>query len=170
MKPLLIILLALAACGGDGIVPSKNARPATKDDLIQENRDAVRLEDRDIELYIERQGLVPVKSGTGVLTQIVRDEVGERVKTEQVVTVNYCLELLNGDTVYTTATGKPESFRVEHDDVESGLHEAIQTLSVGDSAIIIIPSYRAHGLIGDLERVPPRSTVVYHLGLVRVSR
>ncbi|MBK8226789.1 MAG: FKBP-type peptidyl-prolyl cis-trans isomerase [Flavobacteriales bacterium] len=62
----------------------------------------------------------------------------------------------------------PEGFLVEEDNVESGLHEAIQQLSVGDSAIIIIPSYRAHGLIGDQDRVPPRSTVVYRIGLAGI--
>jgi FKBP-type peptidyl-prolyl cis-trans isomerase len=53
--------------------------------------------------------------------------------------------------------------------VESGLHEAIQLLSPGDSALFIIPSYRAHGLVGDMEQIPMRSTVVYHIGLVRLS-
>jgi FKBP-type peptidyl-prolyl cis-trans isomerase len=72
--------------------------------------------------------------------------------------------LLNGDTCYRTANGA-ETFRVEHDEVESGLHEAIQHLSEGDSAIIVIPSHRAHGLAGDMAKVPMRSTVVYAIGL-----
>jgi FKBP-type peptidyl-prolyl cis-trans isomerase len=42
-------------------------------------------------------------------------------------------------------------------------------LSPGDSALFIIPSYRAHGLVGDMEQIPMRSTVVYHIGLVRLS-
>jgi FKBP-type peptidyl-prolyl cis-trans isomerase len=55
------------------------------------------------------------------------------------------------------------------DNVESGLHEAIQLLSPGDSALFVIPSYRAHGLIGDQDRIPMRSTLVYRVGLVAVS-
>ena len=55
------------------------------------------------------------------------------------------------------------------DNVESGLHEAIQHLSPGDSAVIVIPSYRAHGLIGDQDKVPMRSSVVYRIGLVSVT-
>jgi hypothetical protein len=35
--------------------------------------------------------------------------------------------------------------------------------------LFIIPSYRAHGLVGDMEQIPMRSTVVYHIGLVRLS-
>jgi FKBP-type peptidyl-prolyl cis-trans isomerase len=54
--------------------------------------------------------------------------------------------------------------------VESGLHEGVQLLSPGDSAILVIPSYRAHGLIGDQDRIPMRSSVVYRVGLVKLSR
>ena len=171
MKPaLLLLLIAMAACGGDGVVRRRGARPATQDDLIKENRDAMRLEDRDIDLYLQRHAIAATTSGTGVRMLLLRDEPGTAVRPEQVVAVNYRLELLNGDSVYATGEGRPESFRVEHDDVESGLHEAIQTMSAGDSAIIVIPSYRAHGLIGDLQGVPPRSSVVYRIGVVRVGR
>lgn len=170
MKPLMAAMLALAGCGADGPRAPGQPVPSSKDDLIAQHRQAVRLEDRDIALYIERHGLVTAKSGTGVHVQLLRDAPGDPVEPEQAVMVNYRLELLNGDTAYATEPGKPETFRVEHDDVESGLHEAIQQLSPGDSAIIIIPSYRAHGLAGDLQMVPPRSSVVYRLGLVRVMR
>jgi FKBP-type peptidyl-prolyl cis-trans isomerase len=58
---------------------------------------------------------------------------------------------------------------VEHDDVESGLHEAVQLLSAGDSAVFILPSFRAHGLAGDRDRIPMRSTVVYRVGVVKAG-
>ena len=38
-----------------------------------------------------------------------------------------------------------------------------------DSAIIVIPSYRAHGLIGDQDRIPMRSSIVYRLGVVAIT-
>ena len=159
--------LLLAGCGGDGVVPSKGLRPST--DMVQENRDAVKLEDRDIDLYGTRHGLELEVSGTGVRYHLVRDLPGESIEPEQWAKVNYIMELLNGDTAYASRAGEPESFKVEMDDVESGLHEAIQHLSPGDSAIFIIPSYRAHGLIGDMNKVPMRSSVVYRIGLVSVT-
>lgn len=134
------------------------------------NRDAVKLEDRDIRLYVERHGLQPTRSGTGVWHQLLRDVPGERVRPGEWAQVRYRMELLNGVTAYTSDPEGPESFLVEMDHVESGLHEGIQHLSPGDSAILIIPSYRAHGLIGDLDKVPPRSTVVYFIGLAGIKR
>lgn len=168
MRASLATLIVLAGCGGDGLVPS-NTAVAPVEDHVQENRDAVRLEDRDIELYIGRFGLSMRKSGTGVRHALLRDAPGDSIRPGEWAAVNYRMELLDGETAYSSAIGEPESFLVEMDDVESGLHEGIQHLSPGDSAVIIIPSYRAHGLIGDMDKVPPRSTVVYRIGLVSIT-
>lgn len=170
MKTLIPLVLSLVmACGGrDGRVPVLDRHQPDAEQMIRSNQAAVKLEDRDIDLYAERYGLQVQRTGRGVCYQLVRDMPGPSVRSGQWATVNYRVELLNGDTAYTTESGLPESFKVELDDVESGLHEGIQYLSPGDSAVLIIPSYRAHGLIGDMDRIPMRSTVVYYIGLVKV--
>src|SRR5690606_35662969 len=99
----------------------------------------------------------------------VNDMEGEKAAPGQWAMVNYAALLIGGDTAYASDPGKPEAFKVEMDDVESGLHEAIQLMSPGDSAVIIIPSYRAHGITGDQNRIPTRSSIIYHVGLVKVS-
>lgn len=170
MKTTVILLFGLfLGCGGDGRVPVVERKMPTPEELIQENKDAVKLEDRDIDLYVKRRNLSVTPTGRGVRYAILRDVPGALALPDQWAAVNYRVELLNGDTAYATEPGKPESFKVGMDDVESGLHEGVQLLSPGDSAVIIIPSYRAHGLIGDQDRIPMRSTVVYHIGLVKLS-
>ncbi|MEO8591650.1 MAG: FKBP-type peptidyl-prolyl cis-trans isomerase [Flavobacteriales bacterium] len=170
MKSVTVIaMVILAGCGSHGntaVEPQEAPKPI---DLFAENRDAVKLENRDIDLYAQRNSLELEKSGTGVRHRLLRDSAGPTARPGEWATVNYRMELLNGDSAYASEPGKPESFKIEEDDVESGLHEAIQKLSPGDSAVIIIPSYRAYGLIGDQQRVPMRSSVVYHIGLVKVS-
>lgn len=168
MKSTIWLAFLLVACGGDGTVPSKQVHAPSASELITGNKEAVKLEDRDIDLYVQRHALTVQPTGTGVRFGTLRDMDGPTVGPEQWAQVNYRMELLTGDTAYASEPGKPESFLVEHDDVESGLHEAVQRMSPGDSAIIIIPSYRAHGLIGDMDKVPMRSTIVYHIGLVSV--
>lgn len=165
----LTVLALFLGCGNDGRVPAVQREPPTAEQLIEENRAAIKKEDRDIELYLDRFGIEAALSGRGVRYKVLRDVPGEVAKAGQWAVVNYRVELLNGDTAYSTEPGYPESFKVEMDDVESGLHEAIQFLSPGDSALFIIPSYRAHGLIGDMDRIPMRSSVVYRVGLVKVS-
>jgi FKBP-type peptidyl-prolyl cis-trans isomerase len=105
----------------------------------------MRIEERDIKDYVERLHLGVRTSGTGVRWQLLRDVPGDTARPDQLVRVAYRMELIDGTVAYESARGAPESFRVEHDEVESGLHEGIQHLSPGDSAIIIIPSHRASG-------------------------
>ncbi len=170
MKVMIPILLGLAvSCGEDGRVPVRGPKMPSADEMMLENKNAVKLEQHDIDLYAQRIGLPMVITGTGVRYHLIRDLGAPRAKPDQWAKVNYRLELLNGDSAYASEPGHPESFKIGMDDVESGLHEAIQFLGPGDSALIVIPSYKAHGLIGDQDRIPMRSTVVYRLGLVAVS-
>lgn len=165
----LVLFLMFAACGHEGEAPSVRRTVRKDEGLVEHNRRANEREQRDIGNYLRRHGISTVVSGTGVHLRMLRDMPGDTVRPEQWVSVNYRIELLDGTFCYGSGPGAPESFKVEHDLVESGLHEAVQHLSPGDSALIIIPSYRAHGLVGDMEKIPMRSTVVYHLGLVAIA-
>ncbi len=164
----LIIPCLLAACTEPGMPPASTvvAKPAQDSSLLLVNREIARKEAVDVEGWMRRQGVALEPTGTGVRYRLLRDEAGATVRPGQYATVNYVLLLLNGDTAYRSTVA--ESFLVEEDNVESGLHEAIQYLSPGDSAVIVIPSHRAHGLLGDEDKIPPRSTVVYMIGLKAV--
>lgn len=166
-----VVLLFATSCGGDGRVPVRVQQntEAPESAMVKENKDAVKLEQHDIDLYGKRHQLRLQTTPTGVHYLLYRDVDGPTAKPDQWAKVNYRVELLNGDSAYATRPGEPESFMVEMDQVESGLHEAIQLLSAGDSALIVIPSYRAHGLIGDQDRIPMRSTIVYRLGVVAIT-
>ncbi len=160
-------LIVLSACSGEPAKPPPI--PPTQQELLDDNLRAMRTEAKDIDLYVKRNGLNTVSTGTGVRCAFMRNVEGPVAEPEQLVTVNYRMELLNGTECYSSKPGEPESFRVEHDDVESGLHEAAQLMGVGDSALVIIPSHRAFGLIGDMDKVPMRSTIIYRIGLVKIS-
>lgn len=160
--PLLALLLG---CGDPPMPPASTVVPPAGRDtsLLDVNRTIARREAADIDAWMGRHGLVLETTGTGVRYRLLRDVAGPPVRPGQYATVAYTLMLLNGDTAY--GSNVPESFLVEEDHVESGLHEAIQFMSPGDSALIVIPSHRAHGLLGDRERIPALSTVVYSIGL-----
>ncbi len=172
MRALTIIaVFTFIACGDRQGKLSNNPRQRPQQEqLIQDNKDAMREEERQIDRYVRRAGIPFERTARGIRYVILRDVPGPTVLPEEWVTLHYRVELLNGDTAYSTASAGPESFRVEHDDVESGLHEAVQMLSPGDSAVFILPSFRAHGIAGDRDRIPMRSSVVYRVGVVKVGR
>ena len=140
-----------------------------QESLLESNKQAAKLENEQIEQYIKRRQWDVVSTGTGLRYFVYQNGTGVQAKEGNVVSVFFTISLLNGKICYTNVgSDKPEQFIVGHDDVESGLHEGIQQLKVGDKAMLIIPSHLAHGLVGDLNKIPPQSTIIYDIELVAV--
>ena len=175
MKPFLLIILAvlLFSCEEGRTPPPAqlgNRTPPQDTRLMDENRRMAEHEERGIQDWIERQGAVMEATGTGLRYKLIRDVPGDSARPGQLAVLNYAVFLLNGDTCYASDPDSPASFRIEHADVESGLQEGVQHLSVGDSAVLVIPSALAFGLLGDRDKIPMRSTVIYHIGLVALEK
>ena len=166
---LLAVCLFVACDGGGSVPPAKvgSQEPQGQDGaLVEENKLLAQREAHDIDAWIARQGLSMEGTGTGVRVKLVEDSAGMNAVPLQTASITFNVTLIDGTLCYASAPGEPEDFVIEKDNVESGLHEAIQRLGVGDSAIIVIPSHRAYGLAGDSKKIPMRSTVIYHLRLV----
>lgn len=166
-------LLLLLSCGGERNPPPAHVGKRTQapdNRLIDENKRFAEREEADIQAWIRRHGMSFTATGTGLRYMLLRDVPGDAARPDQVAVINFAACLLNGDTAYASAAGRPGTFRIEHADVESGLHEGVQHLSPGDSAVLVIPSALAFGLLGDREKIPMRSTVVYYVGLVALKQ
>jgi FKBP-type peptidyl-prolyl cis-trans isomerase len=111
------------------------------------------------------------QTGTGLHYMVYsKSESQDTAKVGDVVTVDFEISLLNGQICYTSEIKGPESFMVEKSDIESGLHEGIQYMCPGDRAKFIIPSLAAHGLVGDTDKIPPLTTVIYDIELIRIEQ
>ena len=170
-KRLIYIVLALlfVACSGDVETEIPIDMKQLQEDLVEANKKALKVESNQIDEYIERKGLEVIKTPTGLRYGIYKKGNGEgKIILGQKAVVKYTVSLLNDTVCYTTAN-ELEQFTVGKDYVETGLHEGIQYMLKGDKAIIIIPSYLAHGTAGDFKKIPLRSTIVYDIELVDIK-
>jgi FKBP-type peptidyl-prolyl cis-trans isomerase len=53
--------------------------------------------------------------------------------------------------------------------VESGIHEGIKLMRVGEKSKLVFPSHLAHGLVGDLKDIPPLSPLVVDIELIELQ-
>ncbi len=134
--------------------------------LIEANKMYVKRESDEIDQYITHKGWNMITTGTGLRYMIIKKGSGAQPKPGQSAKVNYKISLLNGKVCYTSDSVGPKEFIVEGDNVESGLHEGIQYMHVGDKAVLILPSYLAHGLVGDENKIPAKASVIYELELL----
>lgn len=170
VKQLLLILtcISIYACSEDPKEIPKISMKQMQENLIEANKIAIGKESEQIAVYVKNEKLNVKQSQTGLRYDIYSDQEGENIKEKQEAVVKYTVSLLDGTKCYST-DGLAETFTVGKDYVESGLHEGIQYMSIGDKALIIIPSHLAHGLAGDFKKIPIKATIVYDIELIDIK-
>ncbi len=169
-----LLLFFLFACGETKETEKAYTKEEYKTILENSNKVKTLREEEDIKNYIKRRNWTSEETGTGVY--IVKYETGKSddslMQPGDAARVTFTVSLLDGTLCYTTEDTEQEQLEivVEKADVESGLHEALTHLRKGDKAIILIPSHRAHGLLGDQEKIPPLSTVIYDIQILDVLK
>lgn len=139
-----------------------------KEKLIEANKIYVKKESDEIDQYVKHKKWEMTSTGSGLRYMITHKGAGVMPKTEQRVRLNFNVKLLDGTLCYSSDSSGVYEFVVDKSSVETGLHEGVKYMHVGDKATIILPSHLAYGLIGDEKRIPPRASVLYELELLSV--
>ncbi len=169
-KYLLLLLIGLWACNNNHPNNKTNIPISkTKQVLVEVNRDLALKDKEQILAFIQRHKLKISESTSGLFYKIYGEVKGKQLQTGDLVTLDYKISLLDGTECYKSEVGKPKSFIVGHGGVESGLEEGILKMHEGQKAIFIMPPHLAHGLIGDMKKIPPRASIVYQLELINVQ-
>ena len=133
------------------------------------NRYLVTLDAERIESYAKRRGWDMQQSETGLWYMIYEKTNGENAIQGKVATINYKVSLLDGTLCYSSDSLGSKTFLIGRGGVESGLEEGILLMRNGEKARLIMPPYKAHGLLGDMKKIPARATVLYEIELIDLS-
>lgn len=137
-----------------------------KESLIEANKHIVKTEDQHISDFIERYGWEMEETGTGLRFAIIENGNGAEARLGKVAILDYRMRLITGDLIYSSEKSGYKEFEIGRGGVEAGLEEAVLKLRVGDRARVILPSHLAWGLVGDEDKIPPKSTLVYELKVI----
>ncbi|MDR0801231.1 FKBP-type peptidyl-prolyl cis-trans isomerase [Fluviicola sp.] len=134
------------------------------------NKELAIEQDLDIDLYFARHENWEVKqTGTGLRYVIFKKTNGAIPKPGMEAKTQYRITLLDGREVYKTEADEFDIFRIDKSDMESGIHEGIKLMHVGEKAKLVFPSHLAHGLVGDLDKIPPLSPLVVDIELIGIE-
>lgn len=137
--------------------------------LIDANVEFLAQESNAIDNYVTNNNLDVIKTGTGLRYKIFRSGDGDFIKKGDLITIDYKIESLKGDLIYSSANDGFKSFVVGRGGVESGLEEAVLKMKKNSEAILILPSHLAHGLVGDGNRIPQRAVLVYKIKVIDIK-
>lgn len=164
----LFITMAIASCSSEEPKPQLSDKQIKKI-LMKMNKADVDLENRDIQLYMEEKGLDMEMSGTGLRYNIYERGEGDSISMGSKVAFNFEIYLKDSTLCYTSEKQGPRSIVVGESSIESGFHEALDMMASGDKAQLIIPSYLAHGLSGDGDKIPSKAWIQCNIEVLRVE-
>ena len=124
------------------------------------------LKKEKIKAFVDSSGLSFQSTGTGLKFHIYKSNEGDSIRSKDFAFIAYTLTSIEGDTLYQSPEGKFQEFIVDYDNVESGLHEGIKKMRVGEKAYFILPAHLAHGISGDNAAISSQTTLVYTVHLV----
>lgn len=134
--------------------------------LLAANKATIEFENKQIDKMVDSLHWNMQKTTTGLRYQVLEAGKGPKATTGKIVRFEYEVKLFSGEIIYTSATTGPKEFKIGSGGVESGLEEGMLLFRTGDKVRLIIPSYLAHGLSGDQNKIPPKATLIYTLKLI----
>lgn len=135
------------------------------------NKELTVEQDIDIDLYFAQHDNWEVKTtGTGLRFVLFNTTDGEKPVAGMNAEVKYKVSLLDGTEVYQTADDELDVFKIDNSEMESGIHEGIKLMRVGEKAKLVFGSHLAHGLTGDLGNIPPISPLVVDIELIGIEK
>lgn len=164
-----IILLSIVACNSQ----KKNTKKSWSDinkQLMDINHYLVKEDQDRIKSYLERKKIQMEQTKTGLWYKVLEHGNGNLPKIGDVVVFSYKIELLDGTKCYDSDTIGNKTAKLGFSSIESGLSEGLQLLHCGDKAVFIMPPHLAWGLVGDDNKIPPRSIIVYYVNLMEVKQ
>jgi FKBP-type peptidyl-prolyl cis-trans isomerase len=163
-----LLLLVLFSCKEDRPTEKPEIN-WTKDNSTNLNKELAEQEKIDIQLYLDRKSTWKMKeTGSGLRYWIYKEGAGPQAVSGSFAQVSFEISLLDGTSCYKTEEDEIEEFKVDKSQVETGVQEAIKLMREGDHAKLIIPSHLAHGLTGDMNKIPPLTPLVVDIELYKV--
>ncbi|MDX2306386.1 MAG: FKBP-type peptidyl-prolyl cis-trans isomerase [Microscillaceae bacterium] len=143
------------------------------DEGIDNDAEFARLNDQEIQKYIQDNNLSAIGTGSGLFYQITQSSNGDSIRDGDSVTVHFTARLVNGYVVDSTSRflDRPDGFLIGASPIVLGLSEGLKLMKEGEKSILLVPSYLGYGSNFSTltpPNLPPYSTIVYEIEVLEV--
>jgi len=134
------------------------------------NNYLLKKDENEILNYCKRRGWKMQMTQSGLWYGKLKSTDLDSVKVGNVVEIKFEVNLLDGTKLYNSDSIGTKTFKVGHGGVENGLEEGILLMKDKETFRFIMPPHKAHGLLGDLHKIPARSIIVYYVEIINTKR
>jgi FKBP-type peptidyl-prolyl cis-trans isomerase FkpA len=166
-----LVLLLLFSCNSKKETNQKIEQKWSNKKSTDLNKMLAEEEEIQIRLFLaQHQGWKIISTGSGLRYEIYEQGDGAEASSGKIAQVEFKINLLDGTECYKTTDSEYEVFMIDHSEIESGVHEGIKKMRVGDRSRMIIPSHLAHGLVGDFNKIPPLTVILVDIHLIGLEK
>ncbi len=161
----LLLMLVWFGCKSDPREGFKDLPTAAdiEENMIKHQKALLVKDSLNIEKYLEVKQWKTTHSGTGLRYEVYFQTDLDSIKSGDQVFLDYVITDLSSDTLYSSQKSGVMSLIVDYSQAETGLHELLKNMKLGESARAVIPAHLAHGLVGDDYKIPPNTSLVFEL-------
>jgi FKBP-type peptidyl-prolyl cis-trans isomerase len=163
----LVLLVSCRDPGEENNKPVRINKEAVKNQFIEANKMLAQKESDDMDAYARNHQMNFQSTPLGIRYYVYSASAkGDSIKDNMEIAMEYTISLLDGTECYSSTENGLKRFVVGMEEMESGIHKAVKFLKKGDKAIILLPSHLAHGLLGDMNKIPPQMPIIYDVHIL----
>lgn len=180
MKPIKLILPTLLLIVGLNACKEPEARkPISQSEVneinlsIERNKSLIQNEEELFKSYMSRDTIQEyITSSHGFwysyTTRHLQDPTSP--KPGDLVTFEYSVSDLNGNTIYAKEEIGTKQYRVDQEDHLQGIRHAIKLLKTNETATFLFPSHLIYGYAGDNNKIKKNEPLVISLTIKSIER
>jgi FKBP-type peptidyl-prolyl cis-trans isomerase len=166
---LIVLLVMVMSCKPERKKPKTLSEVRAYEKPLEDvNRYLLKQDEATIRNHCERRGWKMEMKASGLWYGKLKESSGDSVRTGDVVLLKYKVSLIDGTVLYDSKDLGNKEFTVGYSDEESGLEEGILMMRKNEKYRFIMPPHKAHGLLGDLKKIPARSIIIYEVELIDI--
>lgn len=127
--------------------------------IITANKYLVKEDAERIANYIKRRGWKAAEGEGGLKYMVFSSDGKDSLSLNPEFSMHYRIELLDGTICYDDE----KQMVYPSGEMDAGLNRTFGKFCHNDSLVLILPPHYAKGLIGDLDKIPPHSVIVYYV-------
>lgn len=90
-------------------------------------------------------------------------------ETGDQIVFNFEVRDLGDQVIFSEEELGPQSYRVDKEELISGLQDGLKIMREGERVTFLFPSYKAYGYAGS-ERIEPNQPLIYKVELIQVNK
>lgn len=169
------IFLLLAACKSpEARYPVSRKSGSYIDESVARNKKIVAQEEAHISNIMEADSSTSYESSSNgfwyYYDKKVPDSISSRTpKFGDVVTFNYSISTLEGETIYPQAD-EPRQYAIDKEKLFSGLRQGLKLMKEGETVTFLFPSHKAFGYYGDKKKIGTNVPIKVQVTLYNIKK